>query len=139
MKTPEVDVRLSDPSVELHLNILAVHYGPKKDKKLQISHHTTFQNIDPLRLVQDKQKRVLLSKILFSYRAEFFTVLIELLSMWDDQLGLRSVARRLNKRIDDNTQPVRSAPDRAGQKSREFENVKIEKILSQNTIKPTQT
>lgn len=59
--------------------------------------------------------------------------------MWYSHLGRISVTKPRIKLLDDNTQPVDSAPFQAEPKPREFEKLKIEKKQKDHILEIAQT
>lgn len=102
-------------------------------------------------LIQDEESKLLrflsqdwleegyISEKYFAFPTEFIDMLTNFQSMWDGQLRRVSVAKHRIKLFDESTPTVHSAPYRAAPKAREFEIVKIENMLSQKIIEPTQT
>lgn len=68
----------------------------------------------------------------------FIEMLTESLSMWDVHLGRINAAKHQVQLLKDNTQPIHSAPYRAGQKTREFKKSEFEKMLAQNFASTTE-
>lgn len=60
-------------------------------------------------------------------------------SMWDGHLARIGIAKHRIKLLEESTQPAHSNPYRARPKTRDFENVEFEKMLSQKILKLTCT
>lgn len=59
--------------------------------------------------------------------------------MWDGPFGQTNIVKHCIERTRKNTQPVRSAPYRAGPKTEGFKKVGIDKMLWQKVIEPAMT
>lgn len=132
--SPKVDI---NPSNELQLNGLpgteqlsAMRYKPRESRESQISCHTFIMDDDSKRLAQCWREAAHISKKYSAYRTEFMDLLIKLQSIWGGNLGRIIVLKNRIKPPDESIERVHLAPYCAGPKSREFDKLKIEKMLS---------
>lgn len=115
IKTSNVDIRPSpeeatyprnelcsnDPSknhdaLAKTLNVFLVHYKLTENKELQILYHAIVQDDDSTQLAREWWEEAHVSDKYFVYRDEFSSMLTELQSMWDRQLGPKRISIVLN-------------------------------------------
>lgn len=86
--------------------------------------------------MQDWQEVVKFVKKYSQFREEFVDILSKFQTTRDGNLGHNIVAKYRIERLNENLQPVHSAPYCAGPMTREFEKTKIYKSVEQKVIKP---
>lgn len=114
---------------ELHLNVSAVHYRSVEDKESQMSHQTVIQSDDFPRLALDWWHKDHSSYKYSAYRDKFFFISTKFQSNQDEHIGRITVANHRIDFVDGKTQPVHTTSYSAGPKSKNFEELEIEKML----------
>lgn len=136
--TLKVDAQPSIFTVELHLNLSAVHHVTFKDKTSQILHHSPTLTEDILRLGQAWRDENHLSENNFTYRAKFNNRFTAFRLMWDGDPSCISTPKHRIELTDDNRHPVFFGSYSVRSKSKEFEKVGINRTVAHKVIEPTQ-
>jgi len=119
--------------------VTAVHYKPSASRETQLAQHQQVQQDDADLQDKDWKKTVTIAPRYEHMRSRITDMMEEFTSMWDGNLGTISAVKHRIDLDPPDSQPVHSAPYRAGPATRQLEKNEIDKMLGMGVIEPAQT